>query len=132
MGMSDQTVGGPLQQAQERLTESIKRLLEPGEQYQSVFYAQTGPNPRVALLIPLGPLFVHHRFVVVTDRNIVLCKCGKLGHEATAVLARLPREGPVGMAHEGVVWGKVMIGGKRYWAQPANVVAFNRDAFAAA
>jgi hypothetical protein len=131
MGMSDQTVGGPLKQAEERLTESIKRLLEPGEQYQSVMYAQSGPNPRLAPLIPFGVLFVHRRFVVVTDRNIVLCKCGKLGHEATAVLARLPREGPVGMTHEGVVWGKVMIGGKRYWAQPTNVVGFNR-AFAAA
>lgn len=101
----------------EKLRERAQPHLEPGEEIQSVFLAQTGPTPWLAGAIgALIYFFVaKYRVVVVTDRSIVLLNAGAfVPTKPKGVFARLPRNTQLG-PYEAKVWGKVVLGDTRHW-----------------
>ncbi len=101
----------------DKLRERAQPYLDPGEQIQSVFLAQTGPTPWLAGAIGalVYAFFAKYRIVVVTDSAIVLLKAGALvPTKPKELIQRLPRASRLG-PHEGKVWGKVQIGGERHW-----------------
>jgi hypothetical protein len=100
----------------EKLTERAQPWLEDGEQVEGVFLAQTGPTPYLTgFLGVLGMLaFVKRRIVVVTDRAIVVLKAGSLsGTNAKEVVARLPRQTPIGPTSG--LWSKIELGDESMW-----------------
>lgn len=100
----------------DKLRMGAQPFLEPGEQIQTVFWAQTGPNPWLVGGV-IGVIFgAKFHVVVVTDRNVVLLESSfwRGGGHPKAVRARLPHE-QLGTLDKGLLWGKVMIGGERHW-----------------
>jgi hypothetical protein len=98
----------------EKLRERAGPFLEPGEQVREVFMAQSGPSPLFALvsywIVIIAGQYV---IVVVTDRAVVVLKASKVRPSfPKSALLRLPRLtlGPVSG-----LWGKVQLGGERYW-----------------
>ena len=89
--------------------------LEPGEQIQAVFTAQSGLKPtRIVSNSVLGPKEpIRYVIVVVTDRAIVVLDAGAVRpHFPKSVLARLPRatrlDEPSGS------WGTIQLN-RQYW-----------------
>lgn len=98
----------------DKLRERCQPLLEPGEQTQEVFLAQTGPSPWFGLLTYLIFFWVKRRVIAVTDRAIVVIRSGSWsGTSAQEVLARLPRNTPLGPVSG--LWAKVVLNGERMW-----------------
>ena len=77
----------------DKLRQRAQPFLEPGEQIQAVFLAQTGPSPWFAALSWLIVLFGAKYYVVVaTDRNIVLLKASPwVPSNVKGIDRRLPR-----------------------------------------
>jgi hypothetical protein len=85
----------------DKLKANAEPLLQPGEELQAVFRAQTVYpylGPISALLILVGSAV--YRVVVVTDRRILMCRGDRVTmapiHE---VLAEVPRQTMMGPAH---------------------------------
>ena len=100
----------------DKLRERAQPYLEPGEQIQAVFLAQTGPTPWLAGAFGaiIYMFIAKYRVVVVTDRSILLLKAGAwTPSKPTELVKRVPRTGLGPFA--GRVWGKVMIDGERHW-----------------
>ncbi len=98
----------------DKLAQRATPFLEPGEQIQSVFTAQSGTSPYWSFLSAWIVLVTAgYVTVVTTDRAIVVLRNGRLsGTRAKAPMARLPRQpmdAPSGL------WGQIHLGGKRYW-----------------
>ena len=93
----------------DKLRDRVQPLLEPGEQVQEVFLAQTGPSPWFAILTYLIFFAVKRRIVVATDRAIVIIKAGALsGTSAKEVIGRLPRSTRIGPLSG--IWAKTKLG----------------------
>ena len=90
----------------DKLRERAQPFLEPGEQIQAVFLAQTGPSPWFAALSWLIVLFGAKYYVVVaTDRNIVLLKASAwVPSNVKGLDRRLPRSTRFGPLSG--LWGK--------------------------
>ena len=90
----------------DKLRERAQPFLEPGEQIQAVFLAQTGPSPWFAALSWLIVLFGAKYYVVVaTDRNIVLLNASAwVPSKVKGVDRRLPRSTRFGPLSG--LWGK--------------------------
>lgn len=100
----------------DKLRERVQPHLEPGEQIQAVFMAQTGPTPWLAGAIGavIYMFIAKYKVVAVTDRAIVMLKAGAFSpSKPKEVLARLPRT-RIGKP-EAKVWGKIELGGERHW-----------------
>lgn len=93
----------------DKLRERAQPLLEPDEQIEEVFLAQTGPTPWLGLLTTLIWFAVKRRIVVVTDRSIVVMSAGWwTGTNPKGVLARLARGTRLGPLSG--LWGKTTLG----------------------
>ena len=89
-------------------------MLEPGEQIESVFLAQTA-SPYWAL-VSYWILIIKggYRIVAVTDRGVVTFKSGAwTPAKPKKLLQRSPRA-PIGPL-DGKLWGKAVIGGEQMW-----------------
>jgi len=98
----------------DKLAQRAAPYLEPGEQIQAVFLAQSGPSPYWILLTAFIVIFsAGYRTVVVTDRAIVLLRNGRLvGTRAKAVHLRGPRN--VWLGTPTGLWGQIRLD-TRYW-----------------
>src|ERR1700744_2380639 len=98
----------------EKLAERCAAFLEPGEQIQAVFMAQSGPSPYWVLLSAwitiLGNNYV---VIVVTDRAVVIRRAGRFTPSKPKSLllrgARAVQFGP-----QSGLWGQIQLD-KRYW-----------------
>lgn len=90
----------------DKLRERAQPFLEPGEQIQAVFLAQTGPSPWFAALSWLIVLFGAKYYVVVaTDRSIVLLNASSMvPSKVKGFDRRLPRGTRFGPLSG--LWGK--------------------------
>jgi hypothetical protein len=106
----------------DKLRERVQPLLEPGEQIQQVFMAQTA-SPYWVLLSYWVLIFKNgYRVVAVTDRNIVTMKGGAfMPSSPKSVVSRSPRT-PIGPL-TGKLWGTATIGGEKMWVNKR----FHRD-----
>ena len=100
--------------------------LEPGEQIQAVFLAQSGPSPYFILLAFIIILIgARYAVVVVTDRAIVVFRAGVFTPSfPKRVVARLPRGTWLG--DPSGLWGKIQLD-RRYWVHKR----FHKDVRAA-
>ena len=110
----------------DKLAERSYAHLEPGEQIQQVFLAQTGPNPLWSFLTYLISFWVKAYVVVVTDRGIVFLKASIWTPSSPkSVVRRLPRNTVLGPLSG--LWGKMTIEGQRYYVHKR----FHKDVAAA-
>jgi hypothetical protein len=100
--------------------------LEPGEQIQTVFLAQSGPYPYFILLAFIIILIgARYAVVVVTDRAIVILRAGVFTPTfPKRVVARLPRGTWLG--DPSGLWGKIQLD-RRFWVHKR----FHKDVRAA-
>jgi hypothetical protein len=99
----------------EGLATRAQPFLEPGERVEAIFNAQSGASPYFSLLSAwIVILTAAYVAIAVTDRSVVVLRNGRfLGTRPIAAKARFPRQ-PLGEV-TGTVWGKVEVGGTRYW-----------------
>ena len=95
----------------DKLRERSQPFLEPGEQIQQIFLAQTASQYQV--LIPILFLLKNrYRVVAVTDRAVVVLEAARMQNsKPTGVLTRLPRSTPLG-APAGM-WAVLDLGGEK-------------------
>jgi hypothetical protein len=106
----------------DKLYQRSTKFLEPGEQVQAVFLAQSGPSPYWLLLTTVVVFFTGYRIVVVTDRAIIVERSSLWsGAVPKQVLARLPRTQQLGPLSG--LWGKLQLGPTRLWVHKR----FHRD-----
>jgi hypothetical protein len=101
----------------EKLQERAQPFLEPGEQVQAAFPAQTGPTPWLAgaVGVLIYAFIAKYRVVVVTDRAVLLLKAGPFTPtKPKALVTRLPRSGPVGPPN-GKLYAKLTLDGETHW-----------------
>lgn len=93
------TIEGIVMAIRDKLAAGAARFLEPGEQIQSVFCAQTKSQYLGLISFWILIFSNSYRVVVVTDRRILVCQAGAL-RSATIkrVLYTLPRLTPIGPA----------------------------------
>jgi hypothetical protein len=96
----------------DKLAQRATAFLEPGEQIQSVFLAQSGPSPYWSFLTSwIVIIAAGYATIVVTDRAIIVLRNGRLlGSRAKGQIARLQRQP---MDNPSGLWGKVNLGGTR-------------------
>ncbi len=87
-----------------KIASNSQRFLEPGEQIQAVFSAQTASQWLVFLAFIIFFIVNRYRCVVVTDRRILVLDAGKwtLGNPKSVVRV-LPRSTRIGPA-SGLIW----------------------------
>lgn len=96
----------------DKLRERSQPMLEPGEEIQEVFLAQTGPTPWLGLLTTFIWFAIKRRIVVVTDRAIVVMSAGWwTGSSPKSIVARLQRATRIGPLSG--LWAKATIGGEK-------------------
>lgn len=96
----------------DKLRDRVQPQLQPGEQIQEVFLAQTGPSPWLGALTALIWFAVKRRIVVVTDRALVVFSASWwTGTHPKVMLGRLPRSTTVGPLSG--LWAKSVIGGEQ-------------------
>jgi hypothetical protein len=96
----------------DKIRERAQPLLEPGEQVQAVFAAQTASQYLMVLGYVPFLLTNKYRCVVATDRRIVVFDAGRWGMgNPKAIIASLPRSVPLGPAAG--LWHVVELGGER-------------------
>ena len=99
----------------EKLRDRVQALLEPGEQIQEVFLAQSGPNPNLVLLTYLVYFFNKYYVVAATDRSIVLMRAPMMTPaKPKAVASRLPRATKIGPV-SGALWAKTALPDGPIW-----------------
>lgn len=98
----------------DKLAERAAPFLEPGEQVQAVFVAQSGASPYWSF-VSTWIVLLSRGYVVVaaTDRAILVLRSGFFtSTKPKSLLARLPRQP---MDDPSGLWGKLNLGGTRYW-----------------
>lgn len=95
----------------DKLRERSQPFLEPGEQIQHIFMAQTASQYQV--MIPIWFLLQNrYRVVAVTDRNIVVLDAARFQNsKPTGVLSRLPRDTSLGTPSG--MWAVLELGGEK-------------------
>jgi hypothetical protein len=98
----------------EGLARRAQPFLEPGEQVQAIFNAQSGASPYWSVLSSwIVILTAGYVSIAVTDRAVVVLRNGRfLGSRPNAFKGRFPRQ-PFG--DPSGIWGRVEVGGTRYW-----------------
>jgi len=84
----------------DKLRSNASHILQPGEQIQAIFGAQT-MSPYLSLISVFIVLFGNaYRVVVVTDKLILVCRSGRIRVNLVKDVEReLPREWAIGPAH---------------------------------
>jgi len=110
----------------EKLVQRAQPYLEPDEQIQSIFLAQSGPSPYWMVLTYWIVVFAAgYSTVVVTDKAIVVLRNGRLsGTRAKGVRLRGPRN--VWLGQPRGMWGSIQLD-KKYWVHKR----FHKDVLAA-
>src|SRR5262245_20813840 len=110
----------------DKLARRAYPYLEPGEQIQGVFPAQSGPSPYWILLSALIVVFAAgYAIVVVTDRSIVVLRAGRiLPTFPNKVQSRGPRT--VYLGRPSGLWGSIRLD-RKYWVHKR----FHKDVTAA-
>ncbi len=99
----------------DKLKERVQPFLEPGEQVQQVFLAQSGPNPNLVFLSYLVMFFSSYSVIAVTDRAVLVCKASLWGQaKPKSVTERLPRQTHIGPV-EGGLWSRTNLPGGKTW-----------------
>lgn len=99
----------------DKLRERVQPLLEAGEQVESVFLAQTGPNPNLAFLTWLIFFRIKNDVIAATDRRIAVFSAPRfLPTKPRDLIASYPRDVKVSDESKGL-WHAVEIEGTRYW-----------------
>jgi hypothetical protein len=95
----------------DKLRERSQPFLEPGEQIQQIFLAQTASQYQV--LIPVLFLLKNrYRVVAVTDRAVVVLEAARMQNsKPTGVLTRLPRTTALGTPTG--MWAVLELGGEK-------------------
>jgi hypothetical protein len=98
----------------DKLAQRAVPFLEPGEQIQAIFVAQSGASPYWSFLSTWIVLLTRgYVTVVATDRAIIVLRNGWLsGTRPQSLLARLPRQP---MDDPSGLWSTLHLGGTRYW-----------------
>lgn len=110
----------------DKLRENAQPHLEPGEQIQSIFTAQTGPNPYLSILSYLVFFWIRFYAIAATDRRLVVFRASALRPSKIKSLAEtFPRETRLGEMKG--LWDKFELGGTRYWVHKR----FHKDVEAA-
>lgn len=113
----------------DRYRKQMEPCLEPGEQIEEVFFAQTGPNPRWLFLSTFVMFATRYYIVAVTDRAIIVTRPGQpKKNPSQPTVARLPRELVLGPT-KGLWAGPLYLtpDGKKLWVHRR----FHRDVNAA-
>jgi|ERR1700688_797110 len=100
-----------------KLTRNVQAFLEPGEEVQAVFIAQTGASPHwVWLTGRAARIWTNPRRIIVsTERAIVVLNAGKTTTaQVTGVRTRLPRQTMIGPP-QGRRWSWFQLGDERMW-----------------
>lgn len=99
----------------DKLRARVQPMLEPGETIESVFLAQTGPNPNLAFLSALFLLWAKYDVIAVTDRRIGVFRTRALtAAKPRELVASYPREERVAPEQVGL-WNRIELGGTKYW-----------------
>lgn len=95
----------------DKLRERSQPFLEPGEEIQQIFLAQTASQYQ--LVIPIWFLLSNrYRVVAVTDRAVVVLEAARMvNSKPTAVRTRLPRNTPLGTPSG--IWAVLELGGEK-------------------
>jgi hypothetical protein len=98
----------------DKLTQRVVPFLEPGEQIQAIFIAQSGACPYWSFLSSWIALLTRgYVTVAATDRAIVVLRNGWLtSSRPQSLQARLPRQP---MDEPSGLWARLNLGGTRYW-----------------
>src|SRR5436309_12085952 len=99
----------------EKLRDRVQPLLDPAEQVDSVFLAQTGPNPNLRFLTSLVVFWTKNDVVAVTDRRIAVFRASRWRPARPRRLIDVyPRSASLRDSW-GPVWGSLELGGTKYW-----------------
>jgi hypothetical protein len=99
----------------DKLGERVRPFLEPGEQIQSVFIAQTGSNPYLVFLRWLTVFWTKYVVIVVTNKRIAVVRARwPMLTKPRRLVASYPRASRLGGA-SGAIWGTFVLGGTKYW-----------------
>lgn len=100
--------------ARDRIRETAQPFLEPGENVQATFAAQTGPNPKWFFLTVLIMFFAKYFAIVVTDRRILVLRTSSFrpaaAKDVAATASRETKLGPVSG-----LWGEITLDGAKYY-----------------
>jgi|ERR671936_2547710 hypothetical protein len=100
--------------AREKIRESAGPFLEPGENIQAAFTAQTGPNPNWMFLSYLIMFAAKFYAIVVTDRRILVLQTSSFRPaRAKGLVTTAPRETRFG--DMGGLWGDFTLNGTKYY-----------------
>lgn len=95
----------------DKLKARSEKLLEPGEQVQQVFLAQSGMNPNLAFVSSLLIVLNKYWVVAVTDRGVVVLSAPRLRPSfPKSVAMRLPRQTNLGPT-SGALWSVINVPG---------------------
>lgn len=111
----------------DKLVQRTAQYLQPGEQVQAIWLAQTGPSPYWMFLTWLILLFggVKYCIVVATDRQILVVRAGWfMPTKPKSIKAQLPRNAYFGEL--GGLWAQINLD-ERYWVHKR----FHKDVAAA-
>lgn len=110
----------------DKLRRNAEPHLEAGEQIQSIFTAQTGPNPYLSILTYLVFFWIRFYAIAATDRRILVFRASALRPSNIKSLDEtFPRETRLGDMKG--LWDKFELGGQRYWVHKR----FHKDVEAA-
>jgi len=105
----------PAMALRDNLRKRTEPLMEPGEQIQAIFPAQSGMSPYFFLLTWLLAFFSKYVVVAATDRRIVVARASAWRPTfPNEILATYPLETRIGL-HGGGIWSKFELGGTTYW-----------------
>ena len=110
----------------DKLRRNAEPHLEAGEQIQSIFTAQTGPNPYLSILTYLVFFWIKYYAIAATDRRILVFRASALRpSKIKSLVETFPRETRLGDMKG--LWDKFTLGGQRYWVHKR----FHKDVEAA-
>jgi hypothetical protein len=93
----------------DKLRERVQPLLEPGEQVQEVWWAQTGPNPNIGFLTWYVFFFARYWICAATNQGMVIFRVkGQRSYRPESVAQRLPRGTHMGPL-TGALWSKAAV-----------------------
>jgi hypothetical protein len=99
----------------DKLRDRVQPMLEPGEEIQAIFLAQSGPNPSLLFLTYLIMFFSKYWVVAITDKRIAFFKAGPMAPSKPKALSEsYPRDTAI-PEPTGRLWTALELGGSRYW-----------------
>jgi hypothetical protein len=98
----------------DKMRDKVAPYLEAGEQLRTAFPAQTGPSPYFMLLTTWVIFWTKYVVIVVTDRRVAVYRASRWQPtRPRREIASVPPDTP--LADPSGLWGKVELGGVRYW-----------------